>query len=79
MRYRSGVGTTGSLQVLFYCEVTDEDKIKSGGGGVDDEIIEVVEITLQEAHDFMKQGSSHTSPPSFLFGILWFLTNKAPK
>lgn len=26
MKYRSGVGTTGSLQVLYYCEVTDDDK-----------------------------------------------------
>jgi UDP-sugar diphosphatase len=78
MRYRSGVGTTGSLQFLFYCEVTDDDKVHHGGG-VEDEIIEVCELTLDEARDLVKQGTSHTSPPSFLFGILWFLTNKAPK
>lgn len=29
MRYRSGVGTTGSLQVMFYCEVTDDDKVRA--------------------------------------------------
>lgn len=78
MRYRSGVGTTGSLQVLFYCEVTDDDKINHGGG-IEDEIIEVCELTLDEARMAIKQGTTHTSPPSFLFGILWFLTNKAPK
>lgn len=78
MRYRSGVGTTGSLQVLFYCEVTDADKI-TGGGGVDDEIIDVIEMSVDEAKKLVNQGTEHTSPPSFLFGILWFLTNKAPK
>jgi UDP-sugar diphosphatase len=79
MRYRSGVGTTGSLQVLYYVEVSDNDKVSGGGGGVEDEIIEVVEMTIDEAKEIMKQGSEHTSPPAFLFGILWFLTHKAPK
>ncbi|KAG5670229.1 hypothetical protein PVAND_000506 [Polypedilum vanderplanki] len=79
MRYRSGVGTTGSLQILYYVEVTDDDKINGAGGGIEDEIIEVVEMSIDEAKEMMKQGSEHTSPPAFLFGILWFLTNKAPK
>lgn len=79
IRFRSGVGTTGSLQVMFYCEVTDDDKVKGAGGGVDDELIDVHELTLEEATDMLKQGTEHTSPPAFLFGILWFLTNKAPK
>jgi nudix-type nucleoside diphosphatase (YffH/AdpP family) len=79
MKYRSGVGTSGSLQILYYCEVTDDDKIPSAGGGVDDEIIDVVEMSIDEARELMKQGSEHTSPPAFLFGILWFLANKAPK
>ncbi|CAH1957023.1 unnamed protein product [Acanthoscelides obtectus] len=29
--YRSGVGTSGSKQVCYYCEVTDEMKVSSGG------------------------------------------------
>jgi UDP-sugar diphosphatase len=79
IRFRSGVGTTGSLQVMYYCEVTDADKVQGGGGGVDDEFIEVQELSLDEAREMLKQGTEHTSPPAFLFGILWFLTNKAPK
>lgn len=79
IRFRSGVGTTGSLQVMYYCEVTDADKVKGAGGGVGDELIDVQELTLDEARDLLKQGTDHTSPPAFLFGILWFLTNKAPK
>lgn len=79
IRFRSGVGTTGSLQVMYYCEVTDSDKVKGAGGGVDDELIDVEELTIEEAREMLKQGTDHTSPPAFLFGILWFLTNKAPK
>lgn len=79
IRFRSGVGTQGSLCVMYYCEVTDADKVQGGGGGVDDELIEVEEISIDEAREMVKQGTEHTSPPAFLFGILWFLTNKAPK
>lgn len=28
IRFRSGVGTTGSLQTMYYCEVNDNDKVK---------------------------------------------------
>lgn len=35
--YRSGVGTAGSLQELFYVEVTNEMKTTSGGGNVSEQ------------------------------------------
>lgn len=78
MQYRSGVGTTGSMQTLFYCEVKDED-CSNHGGGVDDELIEVVECSIEDAKKMVQQGSTVNSPPSFLFGLLWFFANKAPK
>ncbi|XP_059610767.1 uridine diphosphate glucose pyrophosphatase NUDT14-like [Phlebotomus argentipes] len=78
LTYRSGVGATGALQNLYYCEVTDGDKVNSGGG-VDGEIIDVVELGLEDARQMLTQGSVVTSPPSCLLGILWFLTNKLPK
>lgn len=74
---RSGVGATGAIQKMFYCEVTDALK-SNDGGGVDDELIEVVEYTLEQAKELVKQGSNNASPPSFLLGVLWFLCNKAP-
>lgn len=77
LTYRSGVGTSGSSQTMFYCEVTDADLSSSGGGGVDGEVIEVVEYSMEEARQLVTQGASVTSPPSFLLGVLWFLTNKA--
>lgn len=78
MSYRSGVGSNGSMQTLYYCEVTDADKVNSGGG-IDDEIIEVFELTLDECREMLKQGSTNNAPPSCLFGISWFLANKEAK
>jgi hypothetical protein len=63
---------------MFYCEVTDADKAEEGGG-VDDELIEIVECSLDEAKQMFEPGRSHISPPAFLFGVLWFLTHRAPK
>ena len=63
---------------MYYCEVTDQDKSTSGGG-VDDEIIEVVEYGIDDARKFIAQGAIVTSPPAFLLGVLWFLTNKSSK
>ena len=36
-KYRSGVGTAGSLQELFYVEVTNEMKRTSGGGNLSEQ------------------------------------------
>jgi UDP-sugar diphosphatase len=72
--YRSGVGTLGSLQTAYYCEVSDEMKV-SQGGGVGDEIIDVVEMTVPEVKEYVGQDKL-PSPPSFLFAIYWFLLNK---
>ncbi|TMW48909.1 hypothetical protein DOY81_006004 [Sarcophaga bullata] len=76
MTYRSGVGSQGSKQTMYYCEVTDADKCSSGGG-VDDELIDVVELSIEEAHKMVQQGSVNNSPPSCLLGVMWFLMNKA--
>lgn len=73
---RAGVGTNGSIQTLYYCEVTDDDKAAEGGG-VEDEIIDVVELTMDECRNMLKQGTTNNAPPSCLLGISWFLANKA--
>ncbi|XP_037885823.1 uridine diphosphate glucose pyrophosphatase NUDT14-like [Glossina fuscipes] len=73
--YRCGVGTQGSKQIMYYCEVTDNQK-KSPGGGVGDEIIDVVEYSVDEARAMVYQKGNINGPPSFLLGVLWFLMNK---
>lgn len=72
--FPSSVGTTGAKMHLFYCEVTDDMKV-GDGGGVHDEIIDVVEMTVEQVKEYMSQ-KHIISPPSFLFGVQWFLLNK---
>lgn len=73
--HRAGVGTNGSMQTLYYVEVTDDDKAAEGGG-VDDEIIDVLELTPDQCRNMLQQGAVNNAPPSCLLGISWFLTNK---
>ncbi|CAH2094261.1 unnamed protein product [Euphydryas editha] len=76
--YRSGVGVQGSLQTFYYCEVTDDMKTEQGGG-VDDEIIDVVEKTIPEIEEMVNSPGPIPSPPSCLFALMWFLHYKADK
>ncbi|XP_053613347.1 uridine diphosphate glucose pyrophosphatase NUDT14-like [Plodia interpunctella] len=76
--YRSGVGVQGSLQTLFYCEVTDEMKVEAGGG-IDEELIEVVEMNINEVEQYVNSCGPLSSPPSCLFALMWFLHHKANK
>lgn len=66
--------TTGARQTMFYCEITDDMRV-SDGGGVDDEIIEVVEMKVNEALEYFLQDNVK-SPANVLFGVYWFLENK---
>ena len=50
----------------------------SAGGGVDDEMIEVVEMTPEEARKYVEQEQVN-STVGLLFGVNWFLANKWKK
>lgn len=76
--YRSGVGASSALQTLYYVEVTDNEKANQGGG-IDDELIDIVEVSIEEMAETLKPGHQHTSPPSFLFAMTWFMMHKAAK
>lgn len=78
MCYRTGVGVQGALQTLYYCEVTDNMKTTEGGG-VDDEIIEVVEKTIPEIEEILKSAGPLACSPSCLFALMWFIHHKADK
>ncbi len=74
----SGVGISGDVQTLFYCEVTDEMQVSSGGGNENEgELIEVVEMTTEEISSLLSSPVI-TSPGGFLFAMQWFLSKKAP-
>lgn len=68
------VGISGDKQTLYYAEVTDDMKV-SEGGGVDQELIEVVELSLEEGRRVLESESS-VVPGEFLYGLLWFFTHK---
>lgn len=75
--YTSGVGALGSKQNMYYCEIDDSMKVGTGGG-VDDELIDVIEMTIPQVKEYIKTPFI-LSPPTFLFGINWFLHNKTTK
>lgn len=61
---------------MYYCEVTDDDR-RTAGGGIDAELIEVVELSISEAKDALKPRPDNSITPGCLLGIMWFLFNKA--
>ena len=74
--FRSSIGTGGQTMTLFYAEVTEEERVSSGGGvAAEGEMIEVVEMSVSEIKDYLKQ--PHVNCPTFtLYGLQWFLMNK---
>lgn len=50
----------------------------SDGGGVENEgeDIDVVEYTIPQIRDIVTQSDVLNGSTSFLFGLMWFLTNK---
>ncbi|XP_017039036.1 uridine diphosphate glucose pyrophosphatase NUDT14-like [Drosophila ficusphila] len=76
--YRSGIGTSSSSMSMYYCEVCDEQRI-SKGGGVDNEEIQVVEMSLEQSRKLVETGATTNGGPSCMVGLLWFFLHKAPK
>ena len=74
--YRNGVGVKGTLQTLFYAEVTDQMKVSSGGGLLDEgEQIEVIELSNQEALKCIMD-ETITKPVGMMFAFTWFFFMK---
>lgn len=73
---RCAVGISGNVQTLYYVEVDDSMKA-SEGGGVDTELIEVTELSLDQGRQILASASPN-SPGEFLYGLLWFYHNKCP-
>ncbi len=70
----SSVGTSGVSQVIYYAEV-DESMRVSQGGGIEDEQIEVVEIPVSEAKEFMYDESIGKTV-GLMFAILWWFDRR---
>ncbi len=69
------VGHAGSKQHLYFVEV-DESKRVNGGGGVEgEEMIEVIEIPIKKAREFMFD-LNIAKTPGLLFAFEWFLNGR---
>lgn len=77
--YCSNIGTGGTTQYLFYCEVTD-DMLAGGGGGnrQEGELIDVVYIPVEESMQTVFNDSLPKSS-SLCFGFFWFDKYKRPQ
>lgn len=77
--YCSNIGTAGTRQQLFYCEVTDNMLVSSGGGNAQEgEKIEVLYIPVEESLQVVFNDSLAKSS-SLCFGFFWFDKYKKPQ
>lgn len=75
----SNISVHCAKQSVFYVEVTDDMLVHQGGGlECEGELIEIVEMSAQEVKDYVNS-KEVSSPASFLFGVMWFLMNKADR
>ena len=66
----SSVGTSGGNQTIYYSEVNESMRVNQGGG-IEDEQIEVVEIPVSEAKEFIFDESIGKTV-GLMFAILWW-------
>jgi UDP-sugar diphosphatase len=67
----SAVGFAGSKQTIFYVEV-DETLHVGSGGGIENELIEVIELPVDEVKEFI-YNEDITKTTGLLFAIMWWL------
>ena len=68
--FYTAVGFAGGKQTLFFAQVDDSCKV-SDGGGIDDEMIEVVFLSLAQAKAFMYD-ENRVKTPGLMFAFMWF-------
>ncbi|WP_457597657.1 NUDIX domain-containing protein [Hydrogenimonas sp.] len=68
--FYTSVGFAGSKQTLFYAEV-EASMRKGAGGGIDDESIEVVYLSVEEARSFLFD-ETKVKTPGLMFAFLWW-------
>ena len=70
-KVNNAVGFAGSTQTIFYVEV-DESMRVSEGGGIDTELIEVIELPIDEVRAFIFD-ESIAKTTGLLFAFMWWL------
>lgn len=80
--FRGSTGMSGTMMNLFFTEVTDDQLIPGGGGGLEDEAIEVLELDIEDARKAIycrDEDAPYSRPPAMLFGTCWFMNEYLPK
>lgn len=72
--FYTAVGFAGSVQTLYYARVNESMRVNNGGG-IEDEIIEVIEIAVSDAKAFVMD-ETKAKTPGLMFGFGWFLENE---
>lgn len=72
--FYTSVGTSGARQTVFFTEINDSMK-KGSGGGIHDELIELVWIPLSDAKNFIFD-ESKAKTSGLMFAFSWFFENK---
>ncbi len=68
--FHTSVGFAGAKQMLYYVTVNDSMKV-SEGGGVDEEMIEVVYLPRKESKSFIYD-ESIAKTPGLMFAFIWY-------
>jgi len=68
--FHTSVGFAGSKQTLYYAEVDDTMKVTEGGG-VDGEVIEVIELPVSRLEEFIFD-ESVVKTPGLMFAFMWW-------
>lgn len=72
--FYTAVGFAGTKQTLYYCEVSESDKIHEGGG-IHVEDIEVVYLCANEAKAFILD-EEKSKTPGIMYAFMWWFDNK---
>lgn len=68
--FYSAVGFSGNSQILYYSEINESMKI-SEGGGLSEENIEVIELSVKDAYKFIFD-EFIPKTPALIFAIMWW-------
>jgi len=68
--FYTSVGFAGSRQTLYYAEIDESMKV-SEGGGVDAELIEVIQLPVSQLESFIFD-ESIAKTPGLMFAFLWW-------
>jgi len=75
--FHTSVGFAGARQSLFFAKVNESD-IVSAGGGIENEMIELVYLPIKEIKKFVLD-ENYVKTPGLMFAIHWFLEQKLYK